>query len=258
MSWPWFNFPSFLAKIWKHSAESDVASKFQFSKKKKTKKKTSSLAFLTWAQTKQNEDLNVFVCMTGLTSCRVRTGCSLCGNCLCTHTLRFSPGCLWTLCKDIKHSATHKYSINYIYKLSDLARLLMSCDGELTFLCYLFVWSTSFTSATLVVLRVERKFVITLLTATFSVLVTFTFGDHFIVSWWRTKKEKKTTRLNLQPDCGGVDGWGQSKSRCFTFAVWAASALWGVVDCIHVLAGGAQFALGGLTRCIAVCCDSIT
>lgn len=57
------------------------------------------------------------------------------------------------------------------------------CDGELTFLRCLFVRSASFTSATLVVLRVERKFVITLLTATFSVLVTFTFGDHLIVSW---------------------------------------------------------------------------
>lgn len=190
MSWPRFNFPSFLAKRWKHCAESDVAWKFQFSK---NTQKTSSSALLTRDKTKQNGDLCVFVCMSRLTSCRVHTGSSLCGNCLCTHTQCFSPVYLWTLCKHIKYNATHKYGIKYIYKLRIIAWFLISSDGKLTFLCYLFLLSTCFTSATLVVLRVDGKFVITLLTAANSVLVNFTFGDLFIISWWHKKINKENT-----------------------------------------------------------------
>lgn len=153
----------------------------------KKNKKTSSSAFLTRAKTKQNGDLYVCVCMTRLTCCRVHTGSSLCGNCLCTHTKCFSPVYLWTLCKHIKYNATHKYGIKYIYKLRILAWFLILSDGKLTFLCYFFLLSTTFTSATLVVDRVEGKFVITLLTATNSVLLNFTFGDQFLISWWHKK-----------------------------------------------------------------------
>lgn len=40
------------------------------------------------------------VLMSGLTSCRAHTGCSLDGNPLCTHTPCFSPPYLWTTSKN--------------------------------------------------------------------------------------------------------------------------------------------------------------
>lgn len=150
--------------------------------------KTSSSALLNRAKTEQNEDLCVCAFMSRLTSCMVHTGCSLDGNPLCMRTLCLSLLYLWTLCSNIKYE--------HIYQLSYQRQFITSPGGKLTFLCLPFVLATSFTSRTVVVHCAVSILVVTLLTATNSVLVNFTFRDLHSVSW-RHKGKKTRTRVKV-------------------------------------------------------------
>lgn len=209
--------------------------------------KTSSFALLNWAKTEPNGDLHVSVFMTRLTSCRVHTGCSLYGNPPCMHTLCLSLQYLLTLYNNIKYE--------YIYKANHERRFITSPGVKLTLLCLPFVLATCFTSSTSVVHWGVLILVVTILTATNSVLVDFTFRDLFSICC--RHKEIRRTRC-FKVNCEWVDGEGQSTWRCFTFALWAASAGLREVDGIHVLSSRARFALGGIIWCIAIRYHSIT
>lgn len=200
--WPSFSVSALLSSVankWKDWIKSDVCCKFQFNKP------TSSLRFFFLIKPSQTAEWEQCMYIYRTLVYSLLAGFAVAVDSVVVLFTFTHSVFLWCTCEQqgtitlFRLNWGNTWATEVMNKTENSFNLLHCQILKLTCLIFLFIRTTTSAFATLVRFWVDVKFVITILTATNSVLVSFTFGYLYIMLWCcgKVKRKKKWTKQTI-------------------------------------------------------------